>query len=313
MKTDRLVAIIVMLLRRERVSAKELAEKFDVSVRTILRDVDAINLAGIPIVTYQGSGGGIGIAPGYRIDKSVLSSDEMAAVLSALRGLEGTISGSSREVLMEKLKNTLNTAQLNSLDTKMRQFVIDLSPWHEDAAAKAKLALIREAIETCKKLTFTYTDSQGQKTARTAEPYSLMLKAQKWYLYAWCSLRESFRYFKVARIKELGLSGETFAPREVPAPQAAEQAQWQSDSGMVTLKLLFTRQMEDIISEWWHLEEAEDGRLMATVTLPDNYQTVGFLLSFCNQVEVISPPHIRALIRDIAEDIFKIYSAEHDI
>ncbi len=313
MKTDRLVAIIVMLLRRERVSAKELAEKFDVSVRTILRDVDAINLAGIPIVTYQGSGGGIGISPGYRIDKSVLNSDEMAAVLSALKGLEGTISGGSREVLMEKLKNTLNTAQLSSLDTKMRQFVIDLSPWHEDEAAKTKLALIREAIETSKTLTFTYTDSQGSKTARTAEPYSLMLKAQKWYLYAWCSLRQSFRYFKVARIKELALGGETFAPREVPVEQAAQQAQWQHDSGMVSLKLLFTKQMEDIIAEWWDLEEAEDGRLMAQATMPDNYQTVGFLLSFGNQVEVVSPPRIRDLLKDIALEIYKKYSSEHDI
>ncbi len=308
MKTDRLVAIIVMLLRRERVSAKELAEKFDVSVRTILRDVDAINLAGIPVVTYQGSGGGIGISPGYRIDKSVLNSDEMAAVLSALKGLEGTISGSSREVLMEKLKNTLNAAQLNSLDTKMRQFVIDLSPWHEDEAAKQKLSLIREAIETSKTLTFTYTDSQGSRTARTAEPYSLMLKSQKWYLYAWCGLRQSFRYFKVARIRELALSGEKFVPHAVPVEQAAQQAQWQGSANMVNLKLIFTRQMEDIIAEWWDLEEAEDGRLLAQTLLPDNYQTIGFLLSFGNQVEVVSPPRIRALLKDIAHEIYRKYS-----
>ncbi len=308
MKTDRLVAIIVMLLRRERVSAKELAEKFDVSVRTILRDVDAINLAGIPIITYQGSGGGIGIAPGYRIDKSVLNSDEMAAVLSALKGLEGTISSGSREVLTEKLKNTLNTAQLHSLDTKMRQFVIDLSPWHDDDAARQKRALIREAIETSNTLQFSYTDSQGGKTVRTVEPYSLMLKSQKWYLYAWCSLRESFRYFKLSRIHELQISGDMFMPRAVPPEQAAGQSQWQGDTGMVNLQLLFTPQMQGIISEWWPLEQAEDGRFAVEVSLPDNYQTLGFILSFGSQVEVVSPPHIRETLKSIAAEISQIYA-----
>lgn len=307
MKTDRLVAIIVMLLRRERVSAKELAEKFDVSVRTILRDVDAINLAGIPIVTYQGSGGGIGIAPGYRIDKSVLNSDEMAAVLSALKGLEGTISTGSREVLTEKLKNTLSAAQLHSLDTKMRQFVIDLSPWHEDDAARQKLMLIRGAIETSSLLEFSYTDSQGDKTARSVEPYSLMLKSQKWYLYAWCSLRQSFRYFKLSRIHELQLSGSTFTPRAVPPEQAAEQSRWQGEIGMVHLQLLFTPQMQGIISEWWPLVLSGDGRYAVEISLPDNYQTLGFILSFGSQVEVVSPPHIRETLKSIASEISQIY------
>lgn len=312
MKTDRLVAILVMLLRKERVQAKELAEKFEVSVRTILRDVEAINLAGIPIVTYQGANGGIGIAPGYRLDKSVLTGDEMAAVITTLKGIDGTLEGKSHEILMEKLKNTLNASQMAQLNTKMRQFVIDLSPWREDAYTKNKLAVIRDAIEASKELEFTYTDSQGTKTIRKVEPYSLILKAQKWYLYAWCTLRSSFRYFKVSRLKELA-TGAVFAPREVPDDPPVEQTQWENAQNSVSLELLFTKEMEPIICEWWDLQKCEDGRIMAKAVMPDNYQTYGFLLSFGNQVEVVSPPHVRIALGQIAKEIYQKYFTEHDI
>ena len=129
MKLDRLVSIIVLLLRKERVQARELAEIFEVSVRTILRDIEAINLAGIPIVTYQGANGGIGIAEGYRLDKSVLTENDMSTIISALRGIDGTIPDSRYGILMEKLRNALPSSQLEALDAKVQQLIIDLSPW----------------------------------------------------------------------------------------------------------------------------------------------------------------------------------------
>jgi predicted DNA-binding transcriptional regulator YafY len=296
-----------MLLRKERVQAKELAERFEVSVRTILRDVEAINLAGIPVVTYQGANGGIGIAPGYRLDKSVLTGDEMAAVLTTLKGIEHTIQGKSHDILIEKLKNTLNASQIEQLNAKMRQFVIDLNPWHEDTYTKEKIAVIREAIEASKELEFSYTDSQGSKTTRKVEPYSLILKAQKWYLLAWCTLRSSFRYFKISRIKALTPTETVFSPREVPQDLAMED--WKSPDNMVSLDLLFSSEMESIITEWFgeELERCEDGRIMVKTSLPDNYQTYGFLLSFGNQVEVISPPYVRTILGQIAKDIYQNY------
>src|SRR5690554_3251481 len=102
LKVDRLMSILVVLLRRERVQAKELAEMFEVSVRTILRDINTLDLAGIPIVTYQGSKGGIGIVEGFRLDKSILTGDEMATIITALRSLTTTISSSKHEILIEK-------------------------------------------------------------------------------------------------------------------------------------------------------------------------------------------------------------------
>ncbi|HEX2945859.1 MAG TPA: YafY family protein [Clostridia bacterium] len=315
MKIDRLVAILVILLRKERVQAKELAEKFDVSVRTILRDVDAINLAGIPIVTYQGTNGGIGIAEGYRLDKSVLTGDEMAAVITTLKGIDGAITGKSHEVLMEKLKNALPSNQLELLNTKLNQFVIDLSPWRENADAKEKLALIRKAIEINREIEFVYMDSEGNTTERRVEPYTLLLKSQKWYLYAWCSIREDFRYFRISRMKALALGEKTFNPREASPGFVPEDREWEKFGSLIPLELLFSRHMENIVVEWFGegAEKCDDGRIRVRTELPENNWLYGFLLSFGNELEVVSPPQIRITLSEIAKKIYEKYALQHDI
>ncbi len=310
MKLDRLVGILVLLLRKDRVQAKELAEKFGVSVRTILRDVDAINLAGIPIVTYQGGGGGISIAQGYRLDKSVLTGDDMATIIATLRGIDGAVRD-SHDILIEKLKNTLPSQQLEALDKKLRQLVIDLSPWYGTADTKEKLAVIRRAIKDARVIRFSYTDFEGRKTARTTEPHSLVLKAQKWYLCAWCRLRGDFRYFKVSRIKELSDCGETFTPHEAPPLSVPEDSEWYKAGNTVALELVFIKELESLVTEWFgeDAQTADDGSILVRCTLPESDWLYSYLLSFGMGVEVKSPPHIRAKIADIAKEIYERYSA----
>lgn len=310
MKLDRLISILVILLRKDRVKAKELADMFDVSVRTILRDVDAINLAGIPIVTYQGKNGGIGIAEGYRLDKSVLTRDDMAAIITMLNGVNRTIPDSRHSVLIDKIKNTLSTSQLEKLNSKAKQLIIDLSPWGGDELLKAKAASIRNAIENLKELEFVYTDSSGNKTFRRVEPYSLVLKGQKWYLYAWCLVRKDFRLFKLSRINEMTISDKIFIPKEV----ILEQLPWDSDrkktEKKVELELIFEKELESIVDEWFggDTEKNEDGRIMVKIILPENNWLYGFLLSFGTGVEVVSPLHIRNILAEIAQGIYRKYS-----
>lgn len=315
MKIDRLISILVMLLRKERVQAKELAEMFDVSVRTILRDVEAINLAGIPIITYQGANGGIGIAEGYRLDKSVLTGDEMAAIITTLRGVSRTIHDNKHKVLMEKLKNTLSESQLKVLDTKVNQLVIDPSPWGESESLKEILSVIRKSIEEHKIIGFTYLDSTGNRSERRVEPYSLVLKSQKWYLYAWCICRQDFRLFKLTRIKELTVLDTVYKPREVLLEQLSWDNEWQKGDNVVSLELVFEKEMENIAFEWFgeDIIRHNDGRIMVKTLLPENNWIYGFILSFGTGIEVVGPPHIRTIIADIARGIYKKYSIEHDI
>jgi len=308
LKIDRLVAILVMLLRKDRVQAKELAERFDVSVRTILRDVEAINLAGIPVVTYQGAGGGIGLAEGYRLDKSVLTGNDMAAIITALKGFDAALAGNGHEVLMEKLKNTLPAQQLAILDTKLRQFVIDLSPWHDDTLEKERLAVIRQAIEAACTLELSYLDSNGKRTDRNVEPYSLILKGNIWYLLAWCTLRGSFRYFRVSRIRNLKGTGERYQPRELPQQPTPDESEWSKK--LIPLELKFSPMMESIVADWFggDMQTCDDGWILVKTAYPEENWLYGFLLSFGAELEVVSPPHIRCILAEAAQKIVQKYS-----
>lgn len=312
MKLDRLVSILVILLRKERVQAKELAEMFDVSVRTILRDVDAINLAGIPIVTYQGVNGGIGIAEGYRLDRSVLTEDDMAAIITTLKGVAGTIPDSRHGVLMEKIKNTLSSSQLETLNSKVNQFVIDLSPWGGNEHLKRKLSDIGKAIEGFKEIEFIYIDTEGNKTTRRVEPYSLVLKAQKWYVYAWCNVRSGFRLFKLSRIRELTVTDKSFKPRQVSLEQLPWDNERQKPPNTVSLELIFEEELESIVEEWFgeDIVKCGDGRVMVKAALPDGSWLYGFILSFGTGVEVVKPPHIRKILDDMTIAIHKKYSQD---
>ncbi|MEA4846372.1 MAG: YafY family protein [Clostridiaceae bacterium] len=312
MKLDRLISILVLLLRRERIQAKELAEIFEVSIRTILRDVEAINLAGIPIITYQGAKGGIGIAEGYRLDKSVLTEDDMSTIISTLKGMEGTMSGSGHEILMEKLRNTLPSSQLETLDTKVKQLVIDLSPWGANELLKDSVTCIRRAIENHNEIEFIYIDSTGKRTNRIVEPYSLVLKGQKWYLYAWCHIREDFRLFKLSRMRELKPTTVAYQPRKASLEQLDWEDPWRASENAVSLRLVFEEELESIVTDWFgeDIEKLEDGRLLATAMLPENNWLYGFILSFGTGVEVIDPPHIRKILAKISKGIYEKYSSE---
>jgi len=311
LKLDRLVSILVLLLRKEKVQAKEMAEIFDVSVRTILRDVEAINLAGIPIVTYQGANGGIGIAEGYRLDKSVLTEDDMSTIISTLSGIAGTIPDSRHGILMEKLRNTLPSSQLVALDEKVKQLVIDLSPWGANELLKDSAACIRKAIENHKEIEFAYIDSDGKRTSRRVEPYSLVLKGQKWYLYAWCHIRQDFRLFKLSRMRELTATAIAYQPRKISMDKLDWGDPWSSYENMITLELVFEEVMESIVVDWFgeDIEKQEDGRLLAKAMLPENNWLYGFILSFGMGVEVINPPHIRKILAEISKGIYEKYSS----
>ncbi len=310
MKLDRLLSILMLLLRKDRVQAKELAEKFEVSTRTILRDIDAINLAGIPIVTYQGVNGGIGIAEGYRLDRSILTSDEMVSIITSLKGMARLIPESQHEILLEKLKNILNLSQLEKLESKTRQLIIDPSPWFNFEQIKEKLTDFKKAIEEHKEVLFCYLDPTGNETERRVEPYFLILKGQNWYLYAFCHLRQDFRLFKLSRIKEFQVTNLLFEPRTISEEQSFFNREWQTTGNLVTLELVFAKEMKSIVVEWFgeDVVENQEGQLLVKTTLPENNWLYGFILSFGSGIEVINPPHIRSIVARIAKEIYEKHS-----
>ncbi|WP_308221946.1 HTH domain-containing protein [Lysinibacillus sp. BPa_S21] len=182
MKLERLLSIIIILLNRRKVQAKDLAEQFEVSIRTIYRDIDSLNAAGIPIVTYQGTNGGIGLSEGYRLDRNLLTNDELATIVTALRSISTSYGKEQNQRLVEKINSVVLPAHEEEFQHKTNRVLIDYSPWEGIERLRPKLQLLDEAIDSCVLVYFTYSNAEGEVSKRIVEPHMLRLKGRQWYL-----------------------------------------------------------------------------------------------------------------------------------
>ena len=218
MKVERLLSMIMTLLAKERVGAQELAEQFEVSPRTIYRDIDAINMAGIPVRSTSGVGGGFEIMPSYKLDKKVFSTAELSTLLMGLSGLSGMMRGEELVNTLAKVKSFIPADRAKDIELKANQVCIDLSPWMDTQNIQPYLEIMKTALQESRLLTFAYVDQHGNKTVRTVEPYQLVLKSSHWYLQGYCHIRNDYRLFKLSRISGLQMQGETFTPRNYQKP-----------------------------------------------------------------------------------------------
>lgn len=304
MKIDRLIGILALLLQQERVTAPQLAKTFEVSRRTIQRDVEALCRAGIPLVTAQGQGGGISIMEGYRMDSALLTSGDMQAILAGLRSLD-SVSGTHRYLqLMEKLSPGASTLMPGS-----QNLLIDLSSWYRDSLAP-KIECIRQAMEQSRKIVFRYY-APGGESRRVVEPYYLLFHWSSWYVWGYCTQRKDYRLFKLNRMAELALDA-AFVKRSAPLPDLSDQRVF---PGGIQVKALF-----DPACKWRLVEafgedcyaEQPDGRLLFQweYTYPDNL--LAWLMTFRDQVELLEPASLRQEIVDACRRILRAYAApEH--
>ena len=299
MKIDRLIGILSILLQREKVTAPELAEHFEVSRRTIQRDIESLCRAGIPISTAQGATGGISIMEGYRIDRTVLTAPEMQAILAGLRSLD-SVSGTRRYVqLMEKL--SVGTSELIPSGAHM---LIDLSSWYK-TSLPPKIELIQEAIEQHHTIQFTYF-SPKEESARTVEPYYLVFHWSTWYVWGWCQTREDFRLFKLNRMTDL-VTGDLFIFRPAPLPNL-EPEQLFPIKYQVTLLL-------DPSCRWRLVEEygadsftvEPDGKLRFRWGFPDADSVISWVLTFGDKAELLEPIELRQRLQTLTQTLADRY------
>lgn len=210
MKIYRLLSILTTLLNHDLVSAKDLAEKNEVSVKTIQRDIETLNMAGIPVFSEQGMKGGYGILDSYKFDTKLLSTFELGVLNSILESLRGVYDNRELQALWEKLEYALNDGMSDDRDVMK----IDLSPWNQDDSVALKIKSISEAIKSQTVLMIDYYNMEGTSSERQIEPYALKMKSSRWYLNAYCLKRKAFRIFKVNRIVNLELTDKHFIPRD---------------------------------------------------------------------------------------------------
>lgn len=301
MKIDRLIGILSILLQQEKVTAPYLAERFEVSRRTINRDVEDLCKAGIPVVTTQGPGGGISIMEGYTIDRTLLTSSEMQAILAGLRSLD-SVSGTNRYgQLMEKL--SVGSSGMLAGD---QHILIDLSSWYKEALAP-KIELIHAAIRQQEWITFTYYSPKGE-SVRRIEPYNLVFQWANWYVWGWCDEREDFRLFKLNRISELRREGRYFEKRQVPRPDLS--------TGKVFPENMRVKVLLEPECKWRLVEEfgknsfteQADGRLLFSFGFSDRENLVSWILTFGDKAELLEPEAMRTELKRIGCEIQEKYS-----
>ncbi len=310
MKLDRMMAILTLLQEREWLQAGELAERFEVSVRTIYRDVEALNLSGIPIETRQGTGGGIRVMPGYKLDKSLFTERDLSDVVTALKSFSMALPGTSESVLLEKLNHSVPKEKKQDFQRRTNEVIIDISPWGDDERIRGKLTVIREAIEGNRTITFGYVDGQGRKTSRVMEPQTLVFKGMNWYVFGWCREASDFRMFRISRMTSPSDTGEMFSPKDFKAEERPWHTSWVAPENNMTLVMRFGPESASRLIDWFDPEDMEtqpDGCILVKSRMPDTPWVDAFILGFGSAGEVLEPGHVRTRIRKTVCGLADLY------
>lgn len=282
-RESRLFRIVYYLLQNGKATAPELAQKFEVSIRTIYRDIDSISSAGIPVYATQGKGGGISILNDYTLDKSLFSEQEQEQMLTALQGMVATTEENSNE-LLTKLSGLFQINSTNWIE-------VDFSDWAHRTPQQDTFNIIKEAIFQKRVISFCYFSGKGNKEKRNVRPIRLVFKSKSWYLYSFCLLRNDYRFFKLTRIKELEMLSGTFTQDFTPT-KIEKQIQVENT---VAVKLKFDRQAAFRVYDEFtdSITEDSQGNLYVQIDLPDNEVLYSYVMSFSDSVEIIEPQSIR--------------------
>jgi len=303
MKIDRLLSIVIYLLNHETVSARALAEKFEVSKRTILRDVEQISLAGIPIQSTQGINGGYSIMPGYKLERQFASGGDYSSIVTALSGMCSAYDDRRFGAALEKI--------LSLMPKPPEQHIFfDFGAAKENAEIQTRLKMIEAAIVERRGVEISYLNAYGAASRRAVEPLALTYKWYAWYLLAYCEEKKDYRVFKVARIAEIILLQSHFAARENVA-ELLENAFRQDGMRYREVTLLCKAEIKTQAQEYLSgnvTEILENGDFILKFC-PIESERVWFamLLSFGDCVKVLEPEELKTRLTDTAKKILSLY------
>jgi len=297
-KINRLLEIVTILLNRETITAKELADRFEVSVRTIYRDIDVLSCAGVPVYTNRGNTGGISLLKDYTLNKALLSKSESEGLLLAIKTM-GSVSYPEADAIIDKIGSVFKNNQAHDW------IEVDFEGWSSKVNEQNRFSIIRDAIIKNKVITFDYINANGNKSTRSAEPVKLIFSANTWYLIAYCLLRNSHRMFRLSRIKNVQETNQQFIKREIH--EYEEQAY---KTPLIDLKLrcneVVLNRLYDVFDSDY-IKNNNDGSYDLAVTIHEDEWVYGYILSLGKSVEVLAPEHIRKIIKTHAMEISEKY------
>ncbi|PKM73240.1 MAG: YafY family transcriptional regulator [Firmicutes bacterium HGW-Firmicutes-16] len=297
MQINRLFEIVYILLEKKTVTSKELAERFEVSSRTIYRDVETLSSAGIPIYMSKGNGGGISLLPGFVLNKAMITDEEKEDILSSLKAVNA-VNLSKTDTALKKLSSLFGESKIDWIE-------VDFSSWANAQNETETFNVIKSSILGKRAVSFSYASAKGQRSTREVEPLKLCFKSGAWYLYGYCRSRADFRFFKLRRIRELCVSEQNFQ-RKSPEQIFTDENVFQEEYVKLKLKLSGEAAYR-VYDEFDRYEQQEDGGFIAEINYPKGEWIYYFISTFGRHCEVLEPEDVRNIVKAELKNTLKHY------
>ncbi|MBE7087781.1 MAG: YafY family transcriptional regulator [Clostridiales bacterium] len=306
MKYEIMIAILFELLSKRCVSASYLAEKYEVSKRSIYRYINSLELAGVPLYTIRGNNGGIAIMDTYKISSTFMTVSEFDQVINALTAINDGVENQKLSAAILKLK-AVKKNEYSGFDIKSGNLVIDGGPWGDTVGYKSKLKVLQKCADECLQLSIKYHDRNGSVTERVIDPYIIVFKQGLWYVYAFCHLRNEFRFFKTGRIESAKILSE-FKRQDISEKNLPFDF-WHNNVESVEVGFEVGKEVLSDVEEWLGIENVEEigGKFKATAKLPNDDGLVSKIMSYGSGLKVLYPTELKNKIKKVANEILKSY------
>lgn len=301
-KINRLFEMVYMLLDRNTISAKEFANYFGVSVRTVYRYVDELSCANIPVYMKKGKGGGISLLPDYTLSKTALSAEEKNEILASLKAFESLGKQNyGNQTAINKLSGIFGSTQANWLE-------VDFSAWTNKRISKETFNIIKSAIINRQKLAFQYYNAKSEKTNRIVDPLKLMFKSTDWYLYAFCTIKKDCRYFKLKRMEAIALTGESFEPH-IETPHYEDSSDYPKSNNLtIEAKLEISKEFSCyVVEEYENYKINKAGNYTVTLETTSLENLATYILSYGSACKALEPPELIDIIKQKLNETLKQY------
>lgn len=307
MKYELMLRILFELMSKKCVKASYLANKYEVSVRSIHRYINCLELAGVPIYTLRGNNGGFAIIDTFKFSSTFLTEQEFEQTINALSAITEGVPNSNLESVINKLKSVIRN-EYSNIDIKSGNLIIDAGPWGDTVGYKAKLNILQKCIENNNKLSIKYHDRNGDITKRIIEPHVIVFKQGLWYIFAYCHLRNNFRFFKTGRIEQATILNEKFERRNLTNAELPLNF-WQANVTACDVVFEIDKNYLSDIEEWLGIENIsiKNKKYIAEAKLPFDNGLVSKIISYGNGIKVISPKHLSDQIVKVANQIIENY------
>lgn len=304
-KYTTLIGILFCLLRDRKVNATKLAQRFNVSTRTIYRYLSELDVAGVPIQIDRGRYGGISIPQRYKLPCGFLTKDEYVTLVDSLQAMMGELSDPRYEKTLQKIQEQLRNEQYDQ--SISGNILVDGTAWGDVYTFSDSLTKLETAVERRMTCLISYVDREGDVTEREIEPHLLVLKENIWYIYAYCHLREDFRLFRINRISSISFTGMTFEKREIDKSKIP--LKFSNTAPLVKLSLSVSQTAFPELIEWLGIDHVDEKNLTAEANLPDDDTLIDKLLGFGTKIKVLSPENVREKVMQKANELLSLYNS----